>query len=159
MIADNVVSEPIVYHGVDIVDIDRIVKAVSRWGNHFLQRVFTQQELDDARGRTSSLAVRFAAKEAVAKALGVGLRGIGARPQSRESAVSWREIEVVRQPGGQPALRLHGRAAQHAAELRWQQTSISLSHARHTAVASVVAIAFPDHEPPPAVKPESAMVE
>ena len=139
----SAVIEPTIYHGIDIVDIDRIVKAVARWGDHFLQRVFTQQELDDAQGRSSSLAARFAAKEAVAKALGVGLRGIGARPQTRESAVAWREIEIVRQPGGQPALCLHGRAARRATELRWQKTSVSLSHARHIAIASVVAIVLP----------------
>ena len=88
------------YVGVDIIEIPRIASAVQRWGNRFLQRIYTPQELAFARGRTAQLAARFAAKEAVMKALGTGIRG-----------VSWREIEVVRQRGQAPEVRLHGRAA------------------------------------------------
>lgn len=129
------------FHGIDIVDIDRIEQAVTRWGTRFLQRVFTERELADAGERVSSLAARFAAKEAAAKALGGGLRGFGVDPGSRAEAVGWREVEVVRAPSGQPLLRLHGRAAQRARELGWLEISVSLSHTRRSAVASVVAIA------------------
>jgi holo-[acyl-carrier protein] synthase len=129
------------FHGVDIVDIDRIEQAVTRWGARFLQRVFTAGELRDAGGRIPSLAARFAAKEATAKALGGGLRGFGAERTSGVLAVGWQELEVVRAPSGQPSLRLHGRAAVRAHELGWQEIAVSLSHARHTAIASVVVLA------------------
>jgi holo-[acyl-carrier protein] synthase len=129
------------FHGVDIVDLDRIEQAVTRWGSRFLQRVFTAGELRDAGGRVPSLAARFAAKEAAAKALGGGLRGFGAERTSGSSAVSWQELEVVRASSGQPSLRLHGRAAVRAQELGWEQITLSLSHARHIAIASVVVLA------------------
>ncbi len=126
------------HHGVDIVDLDRIEQAVTRWGRRFLQRVWTAREPSDASGRLPSLAARVAAKEATAKALG-GLRGFGAERTSGTLAVGWHEIEVVRAPSGRPSLRLHGRAAVRAVELGWQETALSLSHARHVAIASVVA--------------------
>ena len=150
-------GQDVLHHGVDIVDIDRIAQAVTRWGNAFLQRVFTSQELVDANGRASSLAARFAAKEATAKALGAGIQGIGAGPSGGVVAVGWHDIEVVRLPTGQPVLRLQGRAAKRAAVLGWRSVSLSLSHARNTAIASVVAIAAP--EPDPAGAAESRMVE
>src|SRR3712207_2315513 len=76
--SDDMMRGDRLYHGVDIVDIDRIAQAVTRWGEPFLRRVFTEREVADAAGRMSSLAARFAAKEAVAKALGTGLLGPGA---------------------------------------------------------------------------------
>ena len=115
------------YVGVDIIELPRIASAVQRWGNRFLQRIYTPQELAFARGRTAQLAARFAAKEAVMKALGTGIRG-----------VSWREIEVVRQRGQAPEVRLHGRAAVRAAKLGMSAIAISLSHSHEYAVASVV---------------------
>ncbi len=129
-----------IYHGIDIVDIDRVAQAIARWGDRFLQRVFTQRELADSHGRISSLAARFAAKEAAAKALGTGLRGLGAGRVTAGGPVAWRDIEVVRAPSGQPGLRLYHSAADRAAQLGWQGVALSLSHARHTAMASVVAI-------------------
>ena len=135
-----------IYHGVDLVDIDRIAQAVARWGNRFLQRVFTDRELADAGGRAPSLAARFAAKEAVAKALGVGVVGLGAQSTGAAAAVAWRDIEVVREPNGRPVLVLHGRAAALAQRLGWRHTALSLSHARHTAIASVVAVG-PEDDP------------
>ncbi len=130
-----------IYHGIDLVDIDRIAQAVTRWGNHFLQRVFTPREIADAGGRHPSLAARFAAKEATAKALGIGLRGPGGARPGLPAPAGWLEIEVVRTPSGQPTLQLTGRAAERAAELGWSSTALSLSHARHSAIASVVALA------------------
>lgn len=134
------------FHGIDIVDIDRIEQAVTRWESRFLQRVFTAGELRDAGGRIPSLAARFAAKEAAAKALGGGLRGFGAERKSGSLAVGWLDLEVVRAPSGQPSLRLHGHAAVRARALGWQQITLSLSHARHIAIASVVALAHSAEE-------------
>ncbi len=138
-------GEARVYHGVDIVEIERISQAITRWGEQFLRRVFTEREIEDAGGRSSSLAARFAAKEAAAKALGVGVRGLGGRRETgRPAPASWREIEVVRAPSGRPGLRLYGRAAERARELGWHSTALSLSHARSAAVASVTALGTRD---------------
>ena len=113
--------------GVDIIEISRIGDAVQRWGYRFLHRIYTPGELAFARGRHPQLAARFAAKEAVMKALGTGRYG-----------VSWREIEVVRQPGRAPRLVLHGRAKARAAKMDLGVMSISISHSRDYAVAVVV---------------------
>jgi holo-[acyl-carrier protein] synthase len=113
--------------GVDIIEIHRVKNTVERWGDRFLQRIYTSQEISYCKGRANSLAARFAAKEAVMKALGTGLRGVG-----------WRDVEVVRQPGKAPTVRLHGKAAQKARELGIRDLAISLSHSRDYAVASVV---------------------
>lgn len=145
-----------IYHGVDLIEIDRVSHAITRWGALFLQRVFTDQEIADCNGRTSSFAARFAAKEAAAKALGAGLRGVGA---GDAAAVGWRDIEVVRAPSGQPFLRLHRRAAERAAALGWRAISVSLSHGRDTAVASVVALGAPLAGSSPSVPSHSDMVE
>ena len=85
--------------GVDFVEIDRIAAVLQRYGDRFLQRVFTPGEIAYCRGRAPNLAARFAAKEAVMKSLGTGFRGVG-----------WRDVEVVRAPSGAPSPRLHGRA-------------------------------------------------
>ena len=122
----------IVGSGIDLMEIDRLERAVARFGPRFLNRVYTRAEQDYClrkRNSAESLAARFAAKEAAAKALGTGI-GYG---------VTWREIEVVREPGGKPAIRFHGRAAQIAAYLGVARTSLSLSHTAALAVASVVA--------------------
>src|SRR6266487_3336785 len=101
------------YTGIDLIEIERIARAIERWGDRFLDRVYTPAELAIYRGRTASLAARWAAKEAVAKLLGVGLRGLGGSG-SPESALAWTEIEVLPDPHGRPALTLHGRAAECA---------------------------------------------
>src|SRR5688500_3873269 len=100
----------LVYHGIDLVEVERIAHAATRWGDHFLRRVFSEQELLDANGRATSLAARFAAKEAAAKALGAGIRGVGAGDAAGITGVGWHDIEVERLPSGQPRLRLYGRA-------------------------------------------------
>lgn len=128
------------YHGIDIVETSRIAQAATRWGNRFLQRVFTPQELSDCGGRAPSLAARWAAKEATAKALGVGLRGIGAHAVVGDQAVGWLDIEVQRGPRGEPSLQLHGTAAVQAEALGWQSMVVSLSHTGDIAMASVVAL-------------------
>ncbi len=113
--------------GIDIIEIPRIQKVVDRYGDRFLRRIYTPQELEFCNGKVNRLAARFAAKEATSKALGLGIRGI-----------AWKEIEVVRQRGRPPTLRLHGRAAKRAEFLDITQLSISISHSREYAVASVV---------------------
>lgn len=113
--------------GVDIVEIQRVEQVVQRWGQRFLDRVFTEEEQSYCRGRAANLAVRFAAKEATMKALSTGARGVG-----------WREIEVVRQKSGAPSLRLCGRALRRYQSLGLSQLALSLSHSRDYAVALVV---------------------
>ncbi|MDE2968868.1 MAG: holo-ACP synthase [Chloroflexota bacterium] len=113
--------------GVDIVEIWRIGEAVARWGDRFFNRIYTPGELAYARGRLPQLAGRFAAKEAVMKALGTGVRGVG-----------WREIEVVRKPGQAPTVVLHGRARARAERMQMGEISISISHSRDYAVVVAV---------------------
>src|ERR1700710_2823582 len=105
------------YTGIDMIEIVRIERAIASWGERFLSRIFTAAELAAYRGRTPSLAARWAAKEAVAKLLGVGGRGLGAASRP-ESAIRWTEIEVLSDASGRPALVLHGRAAERARTLR-----------------------------------------
>ena len=113
--------------GIDIIEIHRIRDVVARWGDRFLRRIYTPEELAFCSGKNNRLAARFAAKEAASKALGLGIRGI-----------AWKEIEVVRQRGHPPSLRLHGRAAKRAEFLGIAHLTISISHSRDYAVASVV---------------------
>jgi holo-[acyl-carrier protein] synthase len=114
--------------GVDIIEIPRIKQVLDRYGQRFLNRVFTPDEIAYCRGRAPNLAGRFAAKEAVMKALGTGVRG-----------VSWKDIEVIRADSGAPSLRLHGRAEKRAQRLQVGEMSLSISHSREYAVAFVVA--------------------
>ena len=113
--------------GIDIIEIHRIRDVVALWGDRFLNRIYTPQELAFCGDKTQRLAARFAAKEAASKALGLGIRGI-----------AWKEIEVVRKRGRPPSLKLHGKAAKRAEFLGISQLTISISHSREYAVASVV---------------------
>src|SRR3989454_9006834 len=113
--------------GVDIIEIDRIEKALVRHGGRFLGRVYTKLEVAFCRGRASELAARFAAKEAVMKALGTGARG-----------VAWREIEVLPNHRGKPLVYLHGRAQERAERIGLAELDVSMSHSREYAVAFVV---------------------
>lgn len=114
--------------GVDLIEIDRIERVVAKWGQKFLERVFTERERHYCRGRAPELAVRFAAKEAVSKALGTGIVGMG-----------WKDIEVVPDERGKPTIVLHRGAADRASFLGLVRFEVSLSHARALAVAMVVA--------------------
>ncbi len=117
--------------GVDLVEIARIQAVIERHGQRFLTRVYTDAELADCRARVESLAARFAAKEAVGKALGTGLWRHG---------VEWTDIEVRRDPAsGAPTLQLHNAASAHSSRLQLKEWSISLSHDRERAIAFVVA--------------------
>ncbi|HEU5103447.1 MAG TPA: holo-ACP synthase [Roseiflexaceae bacterium] len=128
------------YTGIDLIEIERIARAVERWGDRFLDRVYTPAELERYRARTSSLAARWAAKEAVSKLLGVGLRGLGGAGR-QEQALAWTEIEVLSDREGRPTLALHGRAAERAQALGLGLVALSLSHTREHAIASAVALA------------------
>ena len=119
--------------GVDIIELDRIRRALERYGERFLARVYTPEEIARYGNRLPELAARFAAKEAVSKALGVGINHMSAH------GIGWREVEVLPDPLGKPVVRLVGRARQLAKEQGLRQWAISLSHGRDYAVAFVVA--------------------
>ncbi len=110
--------------GIDIVKVERIRAALDKFGERFSRRVLTDHERKYVRGRAETFAGRWAAKEAVSKVLGLGVRGIG-----------WRDIEVQRLPTGQPAVRLHGRAAQRAEQLGMGRIALSITHESDYAVA------------------------
>jgi len=114
--------------GIDLIEIERFQATLQRYGERFLNRVYTPGELDEVRDNPASLAARFAAKEAVSKALGTGI-----------GPIRWQEIEILRGPARQPVLHLHGAAAQVAAELNLTTWSVSLSHTAAHAIAVVVA--------------------
>jgi holo-[acyl-carrier protein] synthase len=114
--------------GVDIIEIARIEQAIARHGERFLQRVYTPAEIAAYRDRPWSLAARWAAKEAVSKALGTGL-----------GEVAWTDIEVLGDERNAPTLRLSGRALEMAQALGLQEWAISLSHTDKLAIAFVVA--------------------
>ncbi|PKN95445.1 MAG: holo-[acyl-carrier-protein] synthase [Chloroflexi bacterium HGW-Chloroflexi-6] len=113
--------------GIDLVEIERIESTIARHGERFLSRVFTPAERQSCAGRTESLAARFAAKEAVAKALGSGLDGFG-----------FQDIEITRAENGAPGLILHGVAAQKASLEGLVKWSISMSHSQGHATAIAV---------------------
>jgi holo-[acyl-carrier protein] synthase len=110
--------------GIDIIRVARIRDTMARFGARFSQRVLTPAEQRYVRDRPETLAGRWAAKEAVSKVLGLGVRGIG-----------WRDIEVVRLPTGQPSVALHGRAAARAQQLGMGRIALSISHESDYAVA------------------------
>ncbi len=112
--------------GVDIIEIARIEKAIACWGERFLHRIYTDAELRLYRKKPSSLAARFASKEAVMKLLGTGWRGVG-----------WKEIETLHHPTGKPLVNLYGKAQTEAKKLRLKEIAISLSHSREYAIAMV----------------------
>jgi holo-[acyl-carrier protein] synthase len=120
--------------GVDVVELGRLQQAIDRFGDRFLARVYTAEELFYARRRVPELAARFAAKEAVSKALGVGMRHLSAQ------GIGWHEVEVLSDPRGKPVLRLSGRARELAEELGLCEWAVSLSHERDRALAFVVAL-------------------
>jgi holo-[acyl-carrier protein] synthase len=121
----------IVGSGIDLAEIGRIQHSVERYGQRFLDRVFTAAEQSYClrkRNSAESFAARFAAKEAGAKALGTGI----------SHGVNWLEIEVVREPSGRPTLKFHGRAAEFAARLGAERAALSITHTAALAMASVV---------------------
>ncbi|HEX6771620.1 MAG TPA: holo-ACP synthase [Acidobacteriaceae bacterium] len=117
--------------GIDVIDIARIARSIERYGSHFLERVYTAGEIAYCRRKrrsAESFAARFAAKEAAAKALGTGI-GLG---------VTWREIEVGREPAGRPVLLMHGRAAEIAATMGVRHSCLSITHTEAQSMAWVI---------------------
>lgn len=115
--------------GVDLIEIARIEEVIARHGRHYLERIFTPAELEHCGKRAESLAGRFAAKEAVAKALGTGI-----------GDVAWKEIEILGDEQNAPVLTLHGAAQSRAQTLGLTTWSLSISHSQSHSVAFVVAI-------------------
>jgi holo-[acyl-carrier protein] synthase len=118
--------------GTDIIEIERVRRSLERYGEQFRRRIFTVGEIayceSRKRGAAESYAARFAAKEAAAKALGTGI----------SRGVSWQEIEVQRLPGHPPTVHFTGRAAQRAQALGVTRASLSLTHGRDVALATVI---------------------
>jgi holo-[acyl-carrier protein] synthase len=110
--------------GIDIIKVDRIRGTLAKFGRRFSRRVLTDLEDRYVRDRPETFAGRWAAKEAVSKVLGLGVRGIG-----------WRDIEIERLPTGQPSVRLHGRAAARAEQLAMSRIAVSITHEAEYAVA------------------------
>lgn len=119
--------------GTDMIEIARVERSIARFGDAFLQRVYTPGEIlycqNKKKTSAESFAARFAAKEAAAKALGTGI----------SRGVTWQEFEVRRLPGHRPTLHLSGRAAELASTLGIRRFALSLSHSRELAIAVVVA--------------------
>lgn len=121
------------YPGVDIAEISRIAQAVERWGQRFLDRVYTPAEQRYCGMRMQRLAGRFAAKEAISKVLGTGIR-----------YVHWRELEILPDPAGKPTVTLYGRAAGRAAALGLGPIGVSITHTGDLAMAFALALSMKD---------------
>lgn len=121
--------KPVVHSGVDLLELERWRDVHARHGARFLDRIYTAREQDYCGDRNQELAARFAAKEAVMKALGTGVRGVG-----------WREIEILANARGKPVVLLHGRARARANRLGFDRVEISMTHEREMACAFATAI-------------------
>jgi holo-[acyl-carrier protein] synthase len=121
----------IVGTGIDIAEVARIRRSIERFGDRFVERVYTPGEInycDSKANRAERYAARFAAKEAAMKALGTGWN----------HGVRWRDCEVMRLPGGRPTITFHGTAAEVAARLGVKNAALSLSHTAEQAIAQVI---------------------
>jgi holo-[acyl-carrier protein] synthase len=117
--------------GIDIAEVPRIAAAIERFGHRFLRRVFTENEIrycDSKANRIERYAARFAAKEAALKAIGTGWKG----------GVAWTDVEVRREASGRPTIAFTGKAAEFASRLGVRRASLSLSHTKDQAIASVI---------------------
>ena len=124
VVPPGVVPEGTTELGIDIIKVDRIAHTIERFGDRFSRRVLTERERRYVRNRPENFAGRWAAKEAVSKVLGLGVRGVG-----------WTEIEIERLPTGQPSVNLNGRAARRAEQLGMGRIAVSISHEAEYAVA------------------------
>ena len=123
-----------ILHGIDLVDFPRIEEMINRHAAHFLDRIFTQteqQQADQMKNRIERLAGRFAAKEAVLKMLGTGWRG----------KIAWTDIEIVNNHFGQPQVKLTGEVKKIASKLGVKDVSLSITHTANFVIASAVALA------------------
>lgn len=123
-----------ILHGIDLVDCPRIEEMLERHGNHFLDRVFTaaeQQQANEVKNRIEKLSGRFAAKEAVLKLLGTGWRG----------KIAWTDIEIVNNHLGQPKVTISGEVKRIAEEMKIGEINLSISHTANFVMASAMALA------------------
>ena len=121
----------IVGTGIDIAEVPRIEASIARFGDRFLHRIFTEAEIrycESKANRVERYAARFAAKEAAMKAIGTGWN----------HGVTWRDVEVCRQPGSRPTIAFHGKAAEFATKLGAVHVALSLSHTKEYAIAQVI---------------------
>jgi holo-[acyl-carrier protein] synthase len=121
----------IVGTGIDIVEVARVAAAIERFGRRFLERVYTESEIRYCQSKhnvAERFAARFAAKEAALKAIGTGWN----------HGVGWKEVEVLREPGGRPTIGFAGKAAEFAERLGARRASLSLSHTAEQAIAHVI---------------------
>lgn len=121
----------IVGTGIDIAEVERLRAAITRYGDRFLERIYTPDErryCDSKANRIERYAARFAAKEAAMKALGTGWN----------HGVRWRDCEVVRPPGRRPTIVFHGKAGEFAAKLGVRNAALSISHTAEQAIAQVI---------------------
>jgi len=121
----------IVGTGIDLAEVPRIAAAIERFGERFLRRVFTADEIrycESKANRTERYAARFAAKEAALKAIGTGWK----------RGVAWTDVEVRREPGGRPTIAFHGKAAEFAAQLGVKYVALSITHTKENAMAQVI---------------------
>lgn len=117
--------------GIDVVEVDRIHSSLDEFGDHFLNRIFTEGErayCESQKNRELNYAARFAAKEAISKALGTGIG----------KTVGWKDMEIRRKETGEPMVILHGRAKEFAEVEGISEVKISLTHAKHYAAANAV---------------------
>jgi holo-[acyl-carrier protein] synthase len=115
--------------GIDMIEVERIRKVYEKHGERFLARVFTQNEVQQCRGKLTRLAGRFAAKEAISKALGTGMRG-----------VKWREMEIVQLRSGRPSVRLHGFAKQRSIQLGLSAFDVSIADLAQLSIAIAIGV-------------------
>jgi holo-[acyl-carrier protein] synthase len=118
----------IIANGIDLIEIERVHSIIQKHGERFLSRIYTPEERQITGERVESLAARFAAKEATAKALGTGI-----------GSIKWTDIEISYGPNHQPELHLYANAAKQAAKLGLDTWSVSLSHTKTYAIAMVIA--------------------
>jgi len=117
--------------GIDVAEVDRIERAIGRYGERFLQRIYTEAEIRYCQSKANSyerFAGRFAAKEAAMKAIGTGWK----------RGVTWRDFEVTREPSGRPVIHFHGVAAQVAGYLGAKRALVSITHTETMAMAQVI---------------------
>jgi holo-[acyl-carrier protein] synthase len=121
----------IVGTGIDVAEVPRVAAAIERFGQRFLNRIFTEAEIrycDSKANRVERYAGRFAAKEAGMKALGTGWN----------HGVRWRDVEVRREPGQRPTIVFHGKAGEFAQKLGVVNAALSITHTADQAIAQVI---------------------
>jgi holo-[acyl-carrier protein] synthase len=117
--------------GIDLAEVDRVEAAIAKYGERFLQRLYTEAERRYCESKPNEFerfAGRFAAKEAAMKAIGTGWK----------RGVAWREFEVMRAPSGQPIIVFHGKAAEIATALGVKKALVTITHSKATAIAQVL---------------------